>query len=363
MTTRETKPALLVLEDGRAFRGRAWGADGRGVRRDGLQHLDVGLSGGADRPLVRGADRLHDLPAHRQLRRQPCGRGVVAVRGSRASSCARRAGWRRTGARRSRWTITCSAGTCPAIERIDTRALVRHIRDKGAMRACISTVDLDEASLLEKARASAPMENRELASAVTTARALRSRGRGRGALSRRLLRLRREAELFERAGGSGVSRDGRAGLDARGRGHGDAAGRHLPLERAGRPGVDDGRGRRDSQSGRRGRADLRHLLRPPASGPSLRRRDLQAALRPPRRQPAGEGPADGEGRDHLAQPRLRRRVPRACPPRSRSRTSTSTTTASRGCATGACPSSPSNTTPRPRPARTTPSTTSDALSN
>src|SRR3954469_14374810 len=28
MTTRETKPALLVLEDGRAFRGRAWGAEG-----------------------------------------------------------------------------------------------------------------------------------------------------------------------------------------------------------------------------------------------------------------------------------------------------------------------------------------------
>src|SRR5256885_16157129 len=28
MTFRESKPALLVLEDGRAFRGRAWGADG-----------------------------------------------------------------------------------------------------------------------------------------------------------------------------------------------------------------------------------------------------------------------------------------------------------------------------------------------
>src|ERR687883_405801 len=28
MTNRENKPALLVLEDGRAFRGRAWGAEG-----------------------------------------------------------------------------------------------------------------------------------------------------------------------------------------------------------------------------------------------------------------------------------------------------------------------------------------------
>jgi carbamoyl-phosphate synthase small subunit len=60
-----------------------------------------------------------------------------------------------------RWNIV-------AIEGIDTRALVRHIRDKGAMRACLSTKDLDEASLVEKARKSPPMENRELASVVTT---------------------------------------------------------------------------------------------------------------------------------------------------------------------------------------------------
>jgi carbamoyl-phosphate synthase small subunit len=55
------------------------------------------------------------------------------------------------------------------IERIDTRALVRHIRDKGAMRSAISTIDLDAESLLAKVLASPPMENRELASAVTVA--------------------------------------------------------------------------------------------------------------------------------------------------------------------------------------------------
>jgi carbamoyl-phosphate synthase small subunit len=60
-----------------------------------------------------------------------------------------------------RWNIV-------ALEGIDTRALVRHIRDKGAMRACLSTTDLDEQSLVEKARNSPSMENRELASAVTT---------------------------------------------------------------------------------------------------------------------------------------------------------------------------------------------------
>jgi carbamoyl-phosphate synthase small subunit len=38
------------------------------------------------------------------------------------------------------------------IQGIDTRALVRHIRDKGAQTGIISSVDLDPASLVEKAR-------------------------------------------------------------------------------------------------------------------------------------------------------------------------------------------------------------------
>ena len=41
-----------------------------------------------------------------------------------------------------------------AIEGIDTRALVRHLRDFGAMRAVISTEDLDAASLFAKVKAS-----------------------------------------------------------------------------------------------------------------------------------------------------------------------------------------------------------------
>ena len=60
-----------------------------------------------------------------------------------------------------RWNIV-------AIDHIDTRALVRHIRDKGAMRACLSSVDSNEDGVIEKARKSPQMENRELASVVTT---------------------------------------------------------------------------------------------------------------------------------------------------------------------------------------------------
>ena len=50
---------------------------------------------------------------------------------------------------------------------------------------------------------------------------------------------------------------------------------------------------------------LGHLPRPPAALPGGRAGDLQAAVRPPRRQPPGQGPADRQDRDHLAEPRLR----------------------------------------------------------
>lgn len=48
------------------------------------------------------------------------------------------------------------------IEGIDTRALVRQLRIQGAMKGVLSTIDLDEASLIEKARSSAGLVGRDL---------------------------------------------------------------------------------------------------------------------------------------------------------------------------------------------------------
>jgi carbamoyl-phosphate synthase small subunit len=50
---------------------------------------------------------------------------------------------------------------------VDTRALVRHIRDKGVMNAVISSDELDDDALLERARHWPSMEGLELASKVT----------------------------------------------------------------------------------------------------------------------------------------------------------------------------------------------------
>jgi carbamoyl-phosphate synthase small subunit len=53
------------------------------------------------------------------------------------------------------------------IQGIDTRALVRHIRDKGAQTGIISSLDLDPQSLVEKARKAPSIVGRDLVQEVT----------------------------------------------------------------------------------------------------------------------------------------------------------------------------------------------------
>lgn len=59
------------------------------------------------------------------------------------------------------------ASHIPGVEGIDTRALTRHIRLAGAMKAALSTLDLDPDSLVEKARQSPDMIGRDLVKEVT----------------------------------------------------------------------------------------------------------------------------------------------------------------------------------------------------
>ncbi|MGL4513203.1 MAG: glutamine-hydrolyzing carbamoyl-phosphate synthase small subunit [Lacipirellulaceae bacterium] len=54
-----------------------------------------------------------------------------------------------------------------AIESIDTRALVRRLRSTGALNGVLSTIDLDDASLVAKAKASRGLVGRDLVREVT----------------------------------------------------------------------------------------------------------------------------------------------------------------------------------------------------
>src|ERR1700754_706797 len=161
------KPALLALEDGRTFRGTSWGAEGEScgeivfnTSMTGYQEVltDPSYAGQIvcmTYPLI-GNYGVNDEDGESA---RPWVEGFVGREASRLTS-----NWRAEESLASYLT----RGNVVSIEEIDTRALVRHIRDKGAMRACLSATDQSEESLVNKARQSPPMENRELASVVTT---------------------------------------------------------------------------------------------------------------------------------------------------------------------------------------------------
>ncbi|MCD9185675.1 MAG: glutamine-hydrolyzing carbamoyl-phosphate synthase small subunit [Pyrinomonadaceae bacterium] len=162
------KKAILVLEDGRTFRGLSFGAEGEtfgemvfNTSMSGYQEIltDPSYAGQLvcmTYPLIGNYGvNEEDIES-----RRPWVEGFVVREASKVAS-----NWRSSETLDSYLKRHKIVG----IEKIDTRALVRHIRDKGAMRAAISSVDLDENSLLEKVLASPEMNNRELASAVTVA--------------------------------------------------------------------------------------------------------------------------------------------------------------------------------------------------
>ena len=62
------------------------------------------------------------------------------------------------------WLADCGV---PAITGVDTRALVRHIRDRGAMRGGVFPADLPESEARERVAAEPPMAGADFARTVT----------------------------------------------------------------------------------------------------------------------------------------------------------------------------------------------------
>jgi carbamoyl-phosphate synthase small subunit len=163
--TERTK-AILVLEDGRTFTGLAFGAVGEtfgemvfNTSMSGYQEIltDPSYAGQIvcmTYPLI-GNYGVNEEDVES---RQPWVEGFVVKEASRIVS-----NWRST----ESLDDYLKEHNIVGIEQIDTRALVRHIRDKGAMRAAISSVESDPKALLERVLASPDMKNRELATAVT----------------------------------------------------------------------------------------------------------------------------------------------------------------------------------------------------
>jgi len=159
--------AILVLEDGRSFRGQSFGATGETF---GEVVFATGMSG--------YQETLTDPSYDRQI--------VVATAPHIGNT-----GWndeddestkiwvagyivRDPSPRSSSWRANrtladeLQAQGVVGLSGIDTRALTRHLRERGTMRAGLSSLDLDAESLLAKVRLTPGMAGADLAGEVST---------------------------------------------------------------------------------------------------------------------------------------------------------------------------------------------------
>ena len=159
--------ALLVLEDGRTFRGESFGAEGETF---GEAVFATGMSG--------YQETLTDPSYHRQVvvmtaphvgntgmnDEDPESRRIW-VSGYVVRDPARRpSSWRSTRSLDDELREQGVVGVCG----IDTRALTRHLRERGAMRVGISSTETDPDALLDRVLGSAEMAGAELATEVST---------------------------------------------------------------------------------------------------------------------------------------------------------------------------------------------------
>ena len=159
--------ALLVLEDGAVYRGRSFGASGEAF---GEAVFNTGMAG--------YQEVLTDPSYRRQIVTMTAPhQGNYGVNRSDAeSSAVQVAGFavREATARPSSWRADGALGEylaesgVVAIDEVDTRSVTLRLRERGAMGAAISTVDLDAASLARRVRAEPGMEGADLAASVST---------------------------------------------------------------------------------------------------------------------------------------------------------------------------------------------------
>jgi carbamoyl-phosphate synthase small subunit len=160
-------PALLVLEDGRTFRGESYGATGETF---GEAVFSTGMTG--------YQETLTDPSYHRQVVVMTAPHvGNTGVNDEDPESTriwvsgyVVREPSRRPSSRRSQRTLgdELAAQGVVGISGIDTRALTRHLRDRGAMRAVVSSVEMNPERLWQRVLQSPPMEGADLTGEVTT---------------------------------------------------------------------------------------------------------------------------------------------------------------------------------------------------
>jgi carbamoyl-phosphate synthase small subunit len=155
---------FLVLEDGTVFQGRSVGAAGIAygeavftTAMSGYQEI-VSDPSYAEQIVCFTAPMIGNY-------------GVAEGRSESARVHTRAVLMRQAGG--DEWTRWLAAGGAVALEEIDTRSVVLHLRDRGAMRAAAVSGDASADEVLSQVRAEDPMQGRALVAGVSTEKVYR----------------------------------------------------------------------------------------------------------------------------------------------------------------------------------------------
>jgi carbamoyl-phosphate synthase small subunit len=162
--------AVLALADGRYFEGIAFGAEGQAIGEVVFNTSMTGYQEILTDPSYEGQLVAMTYPQIGNVginpddmeARKPFMRGFIVKDYS-----ARPSNWRATQPLHEYMKANGIVG----IQNIDTRSLVRHLRDHGAQEGIISSVDLNPAGLIAKAKASPGLVGKDLVQNVTCAEA------------------------------------------------------------------------------------------------------------------------------------------------------------------------------------------------
>ena len=161
------RTALLALEDGTVFTGTACGADGEAAGELCFNTSMTGYQEVLTDPSYAGQIVTMTMPHIGNYGVNGVdmeSRGVFAKGFVVRHMCDEPSNWR---SEESLPAFLESRGVV-AIAGIDTRRLTRHLRERGAMRAVISTVERDGAALAARAAASPGLVGRDLVAEVAT---------------------------------------------------------------------------------------------------------------------------------------------------------------------------------------------------
>src|SRR5205085_9612067 len=157
--------AILALEDGRVFRGKGYGAKGACYEEVVFNTSITGYQEIFTDPSYCGQIVVLTNPEignygtnpEDSESNHPFIEGLVVREFSKVSS-----NWRSQQVAEE----YLEKFRIPAISDVDTRAIVRHLRQKGSLRGVISSIEADVDKLIEKARAIPKMNGQDLAKVV-----------------------------------------------------------------------------------------------------------------------------------------------------------------------------------------------------